>query len=94
MQNKINAIDAGLIGTLSMLAIHLIWIILVFTNLAKPVIDYVFWMHFIKPLYEIVPFNVYTAINLLLIVACVGFLVGYLFAKAFNLLSSNDIDIK
>ena len=92
LNKSINPIDAGLIGTLSILFIHLVWIVLVFTNLAKPAIDYLFWMYFIKPFFEIEPFNIYTSINLLLIVACIGFVVGYFFASVFNFLSANGVD--
>lgn len=92
LNKSINPIDAGLIGTLSILFIYLVWIILVFTNLAKPAMDYLFWIHFIKPIFEIESFNIYTSINLLLIVACIGFVVGYFIASVFNFLSSNCVD--
>ena len=92
MQTRINPIDSGLIGSISMIMIYLIWIALVFSNLAKPLIDYLFWLHFIQPIFEFEPFDFYRAINLLIIVSCLGFIVGYLFAKAFNLLDSNNND--
>jgi hypothetical protein len=36
---------------------HLLWSSLVALGLAQPLIDFVFWMHFLKPIYVIEPFS-------------------------------------
>jgi hypothetical protein len=42
---------------------HLSWSILVAFGWAQPFIDFVFWMHFLKPPYVVQPFNFATAAN-------------------------------
>ena len=90
MKTSINPIDAGLVGSITMILIHLAWLALVLVNLAKPLLDYLLWLHFIQPVFEVQAFDIYRALNLIIIVACIGFVVGYLFAKAFNLLAVDD----
>jgi len=63
---------------------HLCWSILVALKLAQPVIDFVFWMHFIKPVYVIEPFDLTRAIILIAITSGVGFVFGSLFALIWN----------
>jgi hypothetical protein len=53
---------------------------------AQPVIDFVFWMHFIKPIYVIEPFEIARAAILLIVIAGVGFLIGSVFAVVWNAL--------
>jgi len=65
---------------------HLCWSMLVALKWAQPVIDFVFWMHFIKPIYVIEPFEIARAGILLLVTACVGFLTGSVFAWVWNAL--------
>jgi hypothetical protein len=43
---------------------HLLWSSLVLFGWAQLVIDFIFWIHFIKPVYVIEPFNVGIAIVL------------------------------
>ncbi|HLX17044.1 MAG TPA: hypothetical protein VKS24_17810 [Bradyrhizobium sp.] len=63
---------------------HLCWSALVALKLAQPVIDFVFWMHFIKPIYVIEPFEIVRALILILITAGVGFVLGSAFAAIWN----------
>ena len=53
---------------------------------AQPVIDFVFWMHFIKPIYVIEPFEVARAGMLVAMTAGMGFLMGSIFALVWNAL--------
>ena len=63
---------------------HLSWSILVAFGRAQPVIDFVFWMHFIKPPYVVQPFNLATAIVLLIVTLSLGFAIGSIFALLWN----------
>jgi hypothetical protein len=63
---------------------HLCWSILVALRWAQPVIDFVFWMHFIKPIYVIEPFDVVRAVILLIVTSGIGFVFGSLFALIWN----------
>jgi hypothetical protein len=63
---------------------HLLWAILVATGTAQMVIDFVFWMHFLKPVYVVGPFQVLTAAVLVLVTAALGYAIGFAFAVAWN----------
>jgi hypothetical protein len=63
---------------------HLSWSILVAFGLAQPFIDFVFWMHFLKPPYVVQPFNFATAAILLVVTLSLGFVIGSIFAVLWN----------
>ena len=63
---------------------HLTWSLLVASSWAQPFIDFVFWMHFIKPVYVIEPFNLGTATILVVVTAAIGFVIGCVFAILWN----------
>ena len=80
----IDPIKAGLVlGALSG-GLHLLWALLVAAGLAQAVVDFVLWMHFIKPLYVIAPFSVATAAVLVVVSSCSGFVLGLLFGILWN----------
>jgi hypothetical protein len=60
---------------------------LVALGLAQPLIDFVLWMHFIKPVFAIEPFNPGRAGIVVIVTATLGYVVGYLFAQRWNSLS-------
>jgi hypothetical protein len=84
MSVHISVGKAGLVLCVLMGGWHLCWSALVALKLAQPVIDFVFWMHFIKPVYVIEPFEIARAAILLIVTAGVGFLVGSAFALIWN----------
>ena len=63
---------------------HLCWAVLVAMGGAQSMIDFIFWMHFIKPVYVVAPFDLGTAAILVTITTAVGFLVAYLFSVLWN----------
>lgn len=63
---------------------HLIWVTLVATGWAKPVMDFILQLHFINLQYALVPFAVTTAAMLVLITFTVGALFGLVFALIWN----------
>ncbi len=63
---------------------HLCWLVLVALGWAQPVIDFVFWIHFIKPIYVIEPFEIVRAVILLIVTTGVGFVIGSVFALVWN----------
>jgi hypothetical protein len=80
----INPVKAGLTLGALMGAWHLCWSILVALRWAQPVIDFVFWMHFIKPVYVVGAFDPAIAAVLVVITSMTGFVIGWLFALLWN----------
>ena len=65
---------------------HLCWSVLVALHWAQPVIDFVFWMHFIKPVYVIEPFEIGRAVILVVVTTGIAFVIGAAFALIWNAL--------
>ena len=85
MGSKMNVLKTGVALGIVFGVWHLCWSVLVALNLAQPFIDFVFWMHFIKPVYVIEPFEPLRAAVLLLITSCIGFSFGVLFSLTWNI---------
>ena len=69
---------------------HLLWSILVALHMAQPVIDFVFWMHFIKPTFVIEPFSFDRAIVLIVVTSVVGYVMGGCFGLLWNRLRGQN----
>lgn len=93
MKNKIDPIDAGLLFGLSFGVFHLAWLVLVFTKYAQIALDFISWAHFIKPVFEVAPFETGRALILLAMTAFIGFAFGYFFALLINKLISSEVEI-
>ena len=63
---------------------HLVWSVLVAVGWAQPLIDFIFWIHFIRPVYVVEKFNVGTALLLIGVTAAIGYVVGWCFAVLWN----------
>jgi hypothetical protein len=63
---------------------HLLWSALVLLGWAQVVIDFIFWMHFLKPIYVVEPFAIGRCLILVTVTAGVGAAVGYSFALLWN----------
>lgn len=74
----------GLVLALVVGGIHAIWSLIVAMGWGQSLINFIFKMHFIKPSYEIEPFNIGTALLLVLITATIGYAVGNGFAVLWN----------
>ncbi len=66
---------------------HLLWAALVAVGAAQPVLDFIFWMHFIKPVYTVGPFDPAVAAVLVVVTALVGYVVGAAFGLVWNRLA-------
>lgn len=84
MNAQINVGKTGLVLGLVLGGWHLCWSILVALGWAQPVIDFVFWIHFIKPIYVIEPFEIARAAILIVVTTGIGFVIGLVFASIWN----------
>jgi len=80
----INPNKAGLAVGALYGAWHLTWSLLVALGLAQPLIDFLFWIHFIKPVFVIEPFEIVRAAILIVVTAGIGYLIGVVFALVWN----------
>ena len=86
MNARMNVGKAGLVLGAVIGGWHLCWSILVALGWAQAVIDFVLWMHFIKPIYVIEPFEIGRAAILVTVTAGAGFVIGSIFALVWNAL--------
>jgi hypothetical protein len=84
MGSRISVGKAGLVLGAVVGGWHLCWSILVALGWAQRFVDFVFWVHFIKPIYVIEPFVLMRAAILLAVTAAFGFVIGAVFAWLWN----------
>jgi hypothetical protein len=63
---------------------HLLWGLLVASGFAQPVMDFVFWLHFIRPVYVIEGFDVARTAGLVALTGAIGYAMGAAFALVWN----------
>ncbi len=80
----ISANKAGLVFGLLVGGWHFLWLLLVGLQLTQPVIDFVFWMHFIKPTFVVEAFGFDRAVVLVSVAAALGYVAGYCFGFPWN----------
>ena len=80
----INPLKAGVTFGALLGGYHLCWSLLVALGWAQPLIDFVFWMHFIQPVFVIRPFSLSAAAALIVFTSVVGFVMAFLFALLWN----------
>jgi hypothetical protein len=80
----INPNKAGFALAALMGAWHLTWSLLVALGLAQPLVDFLFWIHFIKPIYIIEPFGIGRAAILVAVTSGIGYVTGLVFALLWN----------
>lgn len=82
--HKLNPTKVGLaLGGLFGL-IHLVWSVLVALNWGQPLLDFIFKLHMIHPVYTVGPFNMGIAVMLIVITAIIGYIVGHVFTLIWN----------
>lgn len=87
---KINAMKLGLAFGAVLGLWHLGWAVLVAAGWAQAVIDFVLWVHFIKPVLQVGAFVPTTAIILIVVTSAVGFVIGVVLGAVWNWLHRAD----
>ena len=77
--NKTGLALGGMIGVF-----HLCWSLLVASGFAQPLMDFIFRLHRITPVYIILPFDFLSMIELVILTGLLGYVMGYLFALLWN----------
>jgi hypothetical protein len=84
MASKLGATTTGLVLGAMLGSMHLFWSLLVAAGWGQPIMNFIFWMHFIKPIYLIEPFESIRAISLVVVTTVIGFIVGWAAAWLWN----------
>ena len=82
---NINPHKSGLSLGFVLGGVHLLWTVLVAMEIAQPLVDFVFRLHFIKPPFVITQFSLGSAALLVLLTAACGYAIGFFLATAWNL---------
>ena len=64
--------------------LHLAWSVLVALNLAQPLMGLVLRLHFVEMAHTVVPFQLGTAVALVILTSIIGYLVGFVFSAFLN----------
>ena len=82
--NHINVKNCALTVGFMFSGVHIFWSILVLTNLAQPLIDFIMWAHMIHMQRIVGEFDLTAAVTLIVVTFLVGALVGKVFAMIWN----------
>jgi hypothetical protein len=80
----VNPHKTGLVLGALMGSWHLLWAALVAFSWAQAVINFIFWLHFIQPIYIIGPFRAGVAVLLIGVTSAIGYAFGYFFGVLWN----------
>ena len=69
---------------------HLVWALLVATGTAQWLLDWVFRLHFIQPVYLITTFQPLLAVALIVVTSVIGFASGWVAAGIWNWLHTES----
>lgn len=81
MLNKIK-VGLALGGFVALL--HAVWAVLVATGVAQSYMDFIFKLHMLNNPWVVAEFNLLLSLALVVFTSVVGFVMGYVFAAAYN----------
>jgi hypothetical protein len=74
--NRVHPHSFGLAFAIFLGLWHSLWSVLVWIGVAQWLIDFIFRLHMITPPYKIAAFSLGTALSLVVVTTCIGYLVG------------------
>ncbi len=93
MTDRRRRVDPHVLGLViaSLLAVwHALWAALVWLGVAQTLLDFVFELHMIAPVYHVQPFQWRIAAGLVLFTAAVGYLAGWMIGFVWGLLGMDE----
>ncbi len=89
---QINKMKVGLALGIFISFIHLVWLLLVaiMPAVLQSLIDWIFTIHSLKPVYTILPIVWLNALYLIILTFVVGYIMGWLFAFIHNLVVKKE----
>jgi hypothetical protein len=84
MTSIINPNKTGLVLGAVLGLYHLSWTVLIALGWAQSVIDFVLWLHMIKPFITVETFSFGRAVGLAIVTATIGYVIGWVFALLWN----------
>lgn len=82
--SAIHPLKLGLTLAAITMLVHAMWALVVAVGWGQPLVDVLFILHFIRPVYTIAPFDIVTALGLVAISGLGSFCVGFLFAEVWD----------
>lgn len=82
--NRIDPHKTGLALGALVGGLHVLWSLLVALGFAQPLLNFIFTVHMVKPLFVVDPFSLPLAATLVVVTAVIGYVVGNLFAIIWN----------
>lgn len=90
MDSHLSPRHVGLVLGATVAIVHIIWAAMVALNIAQPFLNFVLWVHFIKPIYIIEPFEFRRAVLLVVVTGLIGFAFGSLLASIWTRLRKSS----
>lgn len=84
MKGKLDKKETGLLLGAFMALFHAAWSLVVATGLAQTFLDWIYGLHFLINPFVVQPFDLVTAVTLVLVTFVFGFLFGWIFAFLWN----------
>ena len=81
---KVNKHHIGLILGSFLGFWHVVWSLFLGLGLAQPLLDFVFKLHRIVPMYQILPFDFVTAVELVTVTFVIGYMGGWVLGTIWN----------
>lgn len=63
---------------------HTMWALLVLVGAAQPLLDFIFALHMITPVYKVAAFDFGTALALIAVTGAIGYIGGWVFGLVWN----------